>query len=424
MAEFNWIKHAANEGTICTKGNGDNTKLWKDNWVGQGNLMSIFPPQMQYDSEHHIEAKVSSCLVDGVWNLSPNLRNALGNVAMVIEGVQTDNMIQDRVIWTAGKSGEFVLKDTYNSLWHKEIKKTWHKLIWFPNCIPRHCFIVWVTLQRGLKTNFKLLSWGMDVDPVCRLCNLMLEDDHHLFFGCSFSVYIWKHILNLLGLRSIILQDWDRQIDWNRRVFTHKNLPACVVIFKIIEDVKYRMATCKTSMPDNNESLQIEVSWQKPGEGEVAINTDGSLCEDGAGYGSIIRNEHGTPLSAVTGSSIPSSITLHELQGIEAGLKLAHQKGLSRISLRSDSLTAIRYLKEDGSEPPWTCHHVWESIKRLRLQFDYCTPSHTCREVNGAADMLAGSRPDGDFAEIHPDQFTDELKKIIMEDAMGRVYYR
>lgn len=86
-------------------------------------MLSVFPSHLQHDFEHHIEAKVSSCLVEGVWNLSTNLRNALGNAVVDIEGVQTDQLIQDRVVWTAGNSGEFVLKDTYNALRHKENRK-------------------------------------------------------------------------------------------------------------------------------------------------------------------------------------------------------------------------------------------------------------------------------------------------------------
>lgn len=182
----------------------------------------------------------------------------------------------------AGNTGEFFLKDTYNALRHKEVKKKWHKLIWFPHCIPRHCFIVWVSLQRGLKTKFKLLSWGMEVDPVCILCNIMLEDDYHLFFSCSYPVFIRRHILRLLGLRDVIAQDWDKQIDWcvdhikggnsigtikrlmfnafiyhvwcerNRRTFSQKSMPAGLLFLKMIEDVRLRLATCKVYVPDNN----------------------------------------------------------------------------------------------------------------------------------------------------------------------------
>ncbi|XP_026396660.1 uncharacterized protein LOC113291328 [Papaver somniferum] len=295
----------------------------------------------------------------------------------------------------------------------------------------------------------------MDVDPVCGLCNSMLEDDYHLFFGCSYSSDIWRYLQRLMGLRETVHTDWDDQIRWcvedikgvnavgtikklifnayiyhilgerNRRTFTQISVHASVIFYKIIDDVRLRMASCKASMPDCNESrdlaarmrctvefylpTQKDIIWQKPETGEVAINSDGSLCDEGAGYGATIRDEHDTPLGVVTGSTVPSSITVHELQGIEAGLQLAQLKGFPKVFIQTDSMTALRYLKEDGSKPPWTCHHVWESIKRLKAQFARCSSSHTCREANGSADLIASFRLDGSrFVEIHPSSFPEE----------------
>lgn len=88
-------------------GNGDNTKLWKDNWLGHGSLMGMFPPQMQFDSDHHLDARVSSCLVEGTWNLSPNLKNALGNFVTEVESIQTDHLICDMVVWRLATRGNF-----------------------------------------------------------------------------------------------------------------------------------------------------------------------------------------------------------------------------------------------------------------------------------------------------------------------------
>ncbi|KAI3872774.1 hypothetical protein MKX03_018977 [Papaver bracteatum] len=127
--------------------------------------------------------------------------NALGNHYIDIINIKKDNLIEDRVVWTAGSSGEFKLKDTYNALRGQAPKVQWKSLVWFSHCIPRHCFIVWVSLHRGLKTRFKLNSWGLDVDPVCVLCNHMLEDDLHLLFHCSYSMQIWEKNVFFTGIK-------------------------------------------------------------------------------------------------------------------------------------------------------------------------------------------------------------------------------
>ncbi|KAI3856063.1 hypothetical protein MKX03_009604 [Papaver bracteatum] len=103
-------------------------------------------------------------------------------------------MIEDRIVWTTVDSGDYTLRDTYNALRGNVSKVFWQSLVWFSNCIPKHCFIVWVTLNRGLKTISKLLSWGMEVDPVCVLCNHMLEDDFYLLFNCHYSVSVWDNL--------------------------------------------------------------------------------------------------------------------------------------------------------------------------------------------------------------------------------------
>lgn len=76
--------------------------------------------------------------------------------------------------------------------------------------------------------------------------------------------------------------------------------------------------------------VQSAISWEKL---KVAVNTNGSLCEEEAGFGVVICDENGASFSAITGSSVPSSVMLHELQETEVGLKLAHQNGLSKIFL-------------------------------------------------------------------------------------------
>lgn len=166
----------------------------------------------------------------------------------------------------------------------------------------------------------------------------------------------------------------------------------------------------------------MECTWEKPDIGEVAINTDSSISELVAGFGVIIRDEKGTPLDAVAGSSEPLTITQHDLQGVEAGFKLALLKNRTRVSLRSDSMIAVSYCLSPNPKPPWQCHHTWESIKRLRAMFSICKVKHSYRETNRTTEFLAGSHPTGDFLVIEPNTFTEELKQIVNEDAIGKVY--
>lgn len=299
---------------------------------------------------------------------------------------------------------------------------------------------------------------------------LMLEDDFHLLFNCSYSNTIWRRLYPLLGLRLFRQPDWEVRIKFcvtqftgnksvgilrklsfnaclyhiwgerNRRIFTQKSLSPEMLFQLICDDVRIKLSSVDSVMTDTNEhrwlatqwSLmpkfiipkQIYTSWSKPGIGEVAVNTDGSLSDNGAGFGAIIRDELGNPSSAVAGSSTPGSITLHELQGVEAGLKLAIMKGCTKVLLRTDSKTVVSYLSRDNPKPPWKCHHVLEVIKRYRNQLQSCTAVHTLREANRAADLVSSYHPNGEFVELIPSSFVEDLKQIVKEDAEGKVYCR
>ncbi|CDY37116.1 BnaC06g03830D [Brassica napus] len=57
-------------------------------------------------------------------------------------------------------------------------------------------------------TRDRLLSWGLQTDPLCLLCNLLPESRNHLFFCCSFSSGIWRNLASKLRF-AITSDDWD-----------------------------------------------------------------------------------------------------------------------------------------------------------------------------------------------------------------------
>ena len=64
-------------------------------------------------------------------------------------------------------------------------------MIWFPQAIRRHAFIVWLAIQDRLATQDKLLKWGLTNSVSCVFCRARVEDRNHLFFGCHFIAGIW-----------------------------------------------------------------------------------------------------------------------------------------------------------------------------------------------------------------------------------------
>ncbi|OVA17092.1 hypothetical protein BVC80_9047g51 [Macleaya cordata] len=111
------------------------------------------------------------------------------------------------------------------------------------------------------------------------------------------------------------------------------------------------------------------------------INTDGSLNCDVAGFGAIIRYEEGNGLAAATGSSPPKMIILHELQGLETGLKLASLHKFWNVQVGTDSMVALSYVQRSIS-PPWVAITVLRSIRRMIQSFESFQICHIYRETN------------------------------------------
>lgn len=91
------------------------------------------------------------------------------------------------------------ITDTWNATRIHQPKLHWHHLIWYPMSIPRHGFILSMAIRGCLGTKDKIVSWCMQISPLCSLCNLHNEDLHDLFFSCPFSRTIWQHVCSYCG---------------------------------------------------------------------------------------------------------------------------------------------------------------------------------------------------------------------------------
>lgn len=84
----------------------------------------------------------------------------------------------------------------------------WHTLIWIKKGIPKHCSLAWVMLLNRSPTRDRLLSWGLQIEHLCLLCNSSSESRNHLYFDCPFSLAVWSHFANRLNI-SISSTAWD-----------------------------------------------------------------------------------------------------------------------------------------------------------------------------------------------------------------------
>nr|GEY32220.1 RNA-directed DNA polymerase, eukaryota, reverse transcriptase zinc-binding domain protein [Tanacetum cinerariifolium] len=106
------------------------------------------------------------------------LRNVLRNFYRIVVKVA-----KVRLEWPGNFSTNAVWKDVRGS----NGKVCWSNLLWNPNCIPKHTFILWLAAKEKLCTQDKMTKWYPNKHFKCSLCNKEPDSHHHLFFECDYA---------------------------------------------------------------------------------------------------------------------------------------------------------------------------------------------------------------------------------------------
>ncbi|GJZ88898.1 putative reverse transcriptase domain, reverse transcriptase zinc-binding domain protein [Tanacetum coccineum] len=135
--------------------NGKSTSMWFDKW-------------------HDL------CLIQGMLTARDITRSGFGLSESVSDLIANGNL------------RPFSVDSAWDSLRSRADVVDWFHVVWFPQCIPRHAFHIWLVTKQTLKTQDTLRQW--DVSPTtdlnllrCPLCDLVPDSHSHLFFECSFS---------------------------------------------------------------------------------------------------------------------------------------------------------------------------------------------------------------------------------------------
>jgi len=99
--------------------------------------------------------------------------------------------------WREGDS--IRVTNAYNYFRPRGIRKLWARDVWSMAVPPKHAFTLWLSIKNTLLTKDKLLF--MDIDRSCSLCGDNVESHQHLFFQCTVSARIWRHIKLWMGMR-------------------------------------------------------------------------------------------------------------------------------------------------------------------------------------------------------------------------------
>ncbi|XP_071695055.1 uncharacterized protein [Rutidosis leptorrhynchoides] len=108
----------------------------------------------------------------------------------------------DRLVWRSidGTNHKCLVSHVWEAIRPRAVPVSWFKVVWFPQCIPKHAFILWLVMGERLKTQDKLKPWDLRNHPVlkCMLCDDNMDSHAHIFFECKFSLMVWQRVKGLM----------------------------------------------------------------------------------------------------------------------------------------------------------------------------------------------------------------------------------
>ncbi|XP_010682490.1 uncharacterized protein LOC104897328 [Beta vulgaris subsp. vulgaris] len=115
----------------------------------------------------------------------------------------------------------------------------WAPGVWNRLSIPKHKFIIWLSIQGRLQTREKLHRIGASQEDECCICGMYKETHEHLMFSCVYSQRLMTKIMLWLGYKYKLrtLPQW---IMWTQRSYRGTRIRRQVLL-TVIAAVGYQI---------------------------------------------------------------------------------------------------------------------------------------------------------------------------------------
>ena len=259
-------------------------------------------------------------------------------------------------------------------------------------------------------------SKGLNLDPICNLCNKEMEFVEHLVRSCEVAKDFWQEVKVSYCMKdtfNLPICKWLESNSHSEASFLFISIPWKILfpmgvwhlwlhqnnhVFKsgkverswfkkCIKESAEFYAIGFNAKAERNKAV-VPVGWSKPRKGWAKLYTDRSVMGNPAmaGGGGMIRGQEG---EWITGFARPLERTnscMVELWALRDGLLLAKELGINNLIVELDALSVVLLMKNS------TCNLLMEPLLMeplLLKAFPNTQVVHAYREANQCTDALA-----------------------------------
>ena len=192
-------------------GNGESCRFWSDNWSPFGKLSEYLLPNQRSGMGIRPSTTLADLFVNGSWRLPPPHSEGMVQLHIFLTTLSLTGM-EDDYEWVVNEkpSTRYSTSEIYRKLRDREEEVPWAPIVWTAGGIPRHNFLTWLFVLDDYPTRDRIISWGLQPDSVCLLCNHAAESRDHLFYLCPYSWSIWLEISRRCQLQPN--RHWDQSV--------------------------------------------------------------------------------------------------------------------------------------------------------------------------------------------------------------------
>ncbi|KAJ9556757.1 hypothetical protein OSB04_011371 [Centaurea solstitialis] len=400
-------------------GNGLSINVWNDSWIRD-------------DSNFKIETSINPSRTNLTVRELMDPQNLRWNVdlihqllcprdcAKILQIPFPSVSREDKLIWHWTQDGNYSVKSRYRTITetlaptrHLFVNGDW-KLNWKSNIPNKVKYFVWRALREILPTRSALQTRGIQVSPLCPLCNRNIENVWHALVDCPSIRPIWQEagVLDTLDQKALYVTSfqeltfgylkenpgelgekflmtlwsiWHRRNDILWIDGPHDPSLATRRANQILTD--WKASKSLSALVNDYPNQACVTTWTPPRRGFIKCNVDAAIFHSNvvAGFGAVLRNSNGEFIAAKATpiNSLPSVRECEALAIFDALLWVSNRED-SNVIIQSDAKVVVDAIYTSTTN----CSEFGDIINNIRCILN-TRPSFSVHAIKRQANEMA-----------------------------------